>query len=109
MIPEIPTWLSLAVILGTLLVTTVASLAKSRRDRAAHFAAVPGDRADRTRSGRAPDRSDAVVGRTCRGAVVPLIHRAPVPARAGGGSPRTTAAPHPSTGSGPRAGAGHRP
>jgi tellurite resistance protein TerC len=35
LIPEIPTWLSLAVILGTLLVTTVASLAKSRRDRAA--------------------------------------------------------------------------
>ena len=33
-IPEIPTWLSLAVILGTLLVTTVASLAKNRRDRA---------------------------------------------------------------------------
>jgi tellurite resistance protein TerC len=35
LIPEIPTWLSLAVILATLLVTTVASLAKSRRDRAA--------------------------------------------------------------------------
>jgi tellurite resistance protein TerC len=35
LIPEIPTWLSLAVILGTLLATTVASLAKSRRDRAA--------------------------------------------------------------------------
>jgi tellurite resistance protein TerC len=34
-VPEIPTWLSLAVILGTLLVTTVASLAKNRRDRAA--------------------------------------------------------------------------
>jgi tellurite resistance protein TerC len=33
-IPEIPTWLSLLVILGTLAVTTVASLAKSRRDRA---------------------------------------------------------------------------
>jgi tellurite resistance protein TerC len=32
-IPEIPTSLSLAVILGTLLVTTVASLAKSRRDK----------------------------------------------------------------------------
>jgi tellurite resistance protein TerC len=35
LIPEIPTWLSLAVILGTLVVTTVASLARSRRDRAA--------------------------------------------------------------------------
>jgi tellurite resistance protein TerC len=34
-IPEIPTWLSLAVILGTLLVTTVLSLRKDRRDRAA--------------------------------------------------------------------------
>jgi tellurite resistance protein TerC len=35
-IPEIPTWLSLSVILATLLVTTVASLAKSRRDRSSH-------------------------------------------------------------------------
>jgi tellurite resistance protein TerC len=35
-VPEIPTWLSLTVILVTLLVTTVASLAKSRRDRARH-------------------------------------------------------------------------
>jgi tellurite resistance protein TerC len=34
LIPEIPTWLSLAVILVTLLVTTVASLAKNRRVRA---------------------------------------------------------------------------
>src|SRR5829696_2548614 len=33
-IPEITTWLSLAVILVTLMVTTVASLAKNRRDRA---------------------------------------------------------------------------
>ncbi len=32
-IPEIPTWLSLAVILVTLVVTTVASLAKNRRDK----------------------------------------------------------------------------
>jgi tellurite resistance protein TerC len=40
-IPEIPTWLSLAVILGTLLVTTVASLATSRWDRAATSPAVP--------------------------------------------------------------------
>src|ERR671920_456686 len=31
-IPEIPTWLSLAVILVTLVVTTLASLAKNRRD-----------------------------------------------------------------------------
>jgi tellurite resistance protein TerC len=33
LIPEIPTWLSLLVILATLVVTTVASLAKNRRDR----------------------------------------------------------------------------
>jgi tellurite resistance protein TerC len=33
-IPEVPTWLSLTVILVTLVVTTVASLAKNRRDRA---------------------------------------------------------------------------
>ncbi len=37
-IPEVPTWLSLSVILVTLLVTTVASLAKSRRDRAGRVA-----------------------------------------------------------------------
>src|SRR5215217_1280628 len=42
LIPEIPTWLSLVVILGTLLVTTVASLAKSRRDRAAASSDLPG-------------------------------------------------------------------
>jgi tellurite resistance protein TerC len=42
-IPEVPTWLSLTVILGTLLVTTVASLAKDRRDRAR--AAAPGSAA----------------------------------------------------------------
>ncbi|HEY6934627.1 MAG TPA: TerC family protein [Marmoricola sp.] len=33
--PDVPTWLSLVVIVVTLLVTTVASLAKSRRDEAA--------------------------------------------------------------------------
>jgi tellurite resistance protein TerC len=37
-IPEIPTWLSLTVILVTLLVTTVASLARNRRDRAQRLA-----------------------------------------------------------------------
>jgi tellurite resistance protein TerC len=45
-IPEIPTWLSLAVILVTLLVTTVASLAKSRRDRAGHVRTEPVKAAD---------------------------------------------------------------
>ncbi len=38
LIPEIPTWLSLTVILVTLVVTTVLSLAKSRRDREQHAA-----------------------------------------------------------------------
>jgi tellurite resistance protein TerC len=38
-VPEIPTWLSLTVILLTLVVTTVASLAKNRRVRAEHIAA----------------------------------------------------------------------
>lgn len=36
-IPEIPTWLSLSVILVTLLVTTLASLAKNKRDKAQGF------------------------------------------------------------------------
>jgi tellurite resistance protein TerC len=36
-VPEVPTWLSLTVILATLVVTTVASLAKNRRDRARGF------------------------------------------------------------------------
>ncbi len=35
--PEIPIWLSLGVIVGTLAVTTVASLAKTRRDEAARI------------------------------------------------------------------------
>ena len=44
-VPEIPIWLSLAVILGTLAVTTVASLVKVRRDPAAvgHGPAADGD------------------------------------------------------------------
>jgi tellurite resistance protein TerC len=43
-IPEVPTWLSLTVILVTLLVTTVASLAKNRRDRERGAAGhAPGD------------------------------------------------------------------
>jgi tellurite resistance protein TerC len=40
-IPEVPTWLSLTVILGTLLVTTATSLATDRRDRARAAAADP--------------------------------------------------------------------
>jgi tellurite resistance protein TerC len=37
-VPEIPIWLSLAVIVGTLVVATVASLAKTRRDERADLA-----------------------------------------------------------------------
>src|SRR4051812_11018079 len=43
LVPEIPTWLSLAVILATLVVTTVASLAKNRRDRRAADDSSPDD------------------------------------------------------------------
>jgi tellurite resistance protein TerC len=39
LVPEIPTWLSLLVILGTLAVTTVASLRRSRRDQRERAAA----------------------------------------------------------------------
>ncbi|RBY86721.1 TerC family protein [Blastococcus sp. TBT05-19] len=45
LVPEIPTWLSLSVILVTLVVTTVASLAKSKRDQAEHVPAKPEERA----------------------------------------------------------------
>jgi tellurite resistance protein TerC len=39
LIPEVPTWLSLLVILATLVVTTVASLARSRREDREHVTA----------------------------------------------------------------------
>ena len=45
-VPEIPTWLSLAVILVTLVVTTVASLAKNRRVRARQVALAEGGARD---------------------------------------------------------------
>src|SRR5688500_1400091 len=55
-IPEIPTWLSLTVILATLVVTTVASLAKNRRDRRPGVAEeVVGD---------GPDARDGAAART---------------------------------------------
>ena len=42
-VPEVPIWLSLAVIVATLAVTTIASLAKTRRDvRRAERSAGPG-------------------------------------------------------------------
>ena len=53
LIPEIPTWLSLTVILLTLVVTTVASLAKNKRDRA-----------DRIAERLEQQRTDAQVDRT---------------------------------------------
>jgi tellurite resistance protein TerC len=56
-VPEIPTWLSLSVILVTLVVTTIASLARNRRDRAEHVAVPPaagaGDAAVRAEAGNA--------------------------------------------------------
>jgi tellurite resistance protein TerC len=55
-IPEVPTWLSLTVILATLVVTTVASLAKNRRDRRA--GAVEGVVSD------GPDVRDGAAART---------------------------------------------
>jgi tellurite resistance protein TerC len=54
-IPEIPTWLSLVVILVTLLVTTVASLAKNRGVREQHVAGAVGS-----------DATAAAVGETSR-------------------------------------------
>ena len=92
-IPEIPTWLSLTVILGTLLVTTVASLAKSRRDRVASSTTVPGALSGLGQ--RDPDRSDDVVGRTV--GHPRLLIPAPAPGHGPGAGARSTAAPHPST------------
>ncbi|WP_081788727.1 TerC family protein [Candidatus Blastococcus massiliensis] len=67
-IPEIPTWLSLSVILVTLLVTTVASLAKNKRDLAAgHTSPTDATDAGADEQGRhvaAPgEREDGGVGR----------------------------------------------
>ncbi|HEY4631891.1 MAG TPA: TerC family protein, partial [Blastococcus sp.] len=58
-IPEIPTWLSLVVILVTLLVTTVASLAKNRGAREQHVAGAVGSDATAAAVGEA---SRAVTG-----------------------------------------------
>lgn len=59
-IPEIPTWLSLSVILVTLVVTTLASLARSKRDRAEHVAAEAEQRRiEHQRLGAAADRGTA--------------------------------------------------
>ena len=59
-IPEIPTWLSLSVILVTLLVTTVASLRHDRKVRAARAARRPATTGDaETPAGAAPVAADA--------------------------------------------------
>src|SRR3954453_20534673 len=58
-IPEIPTWLSLVVIMVTLLVTTVASLAKNRGAREQHVAGAVGSDATAAAVGEA---SRAVTG-----------------------------------------------
>ena len=73
-VPTIPIWLSLAVILGTLALTTVASLLKVRRDpEAARAAGLPGGdtsgdtkadtEADTDADTRADDDEDATTGR----------------------------------------------
>ncbi|MGY1591337.1 TerC family protein [Geodermatophilus sp. SYSU D00708] len=68
-VPEIPTWLSLAVILGTLVVTTVASLASNRRDRAR--AAAPGRaRSGGVLEGNSPDQAAGDDGRSTGSSVV---------------------------------------
>jgi TerC family integral membrane protein len=61
-IPEIPTWLSLSVIVVTLLVTTVTSLARSRRD--AREAAAAGGAVDGTVEPSAGRDAAAVAGET---------------------------------------------
>jgi tellurite resistance protein TerC len=64
-IPEIPTWLSLAVILVTLVITTVASLAKNRRDRDERAAlAAGGPRTVEQETAEAPPVADEVEGRS---------------------------------------------
>src|SRR5215204_2470951 len=60
-IPEIPTWLSLAVILVTLVVTTVASLAKNRRVRAEQVALGDGGARDARALPTEPDADPGVV------------------------------------------------
>jgi tellurite resistance protein TerC len=66
-IPEIPTWLSLTVIMVTLLVTTVASLAKSRRMRAERLAlagSVVQEKAGEERAGEQGKAARPVADRT---------------------------------------------
>src|SRR5688572_10823580 len=62
-VPEIPTWLSLAVILATLLVTTVASLARNRRERREHAAGehAAGEPGAADEPAPAPDRGPAAL------------------------------------------------
>ena len=102
-IPEIPTWLSLAVILVTLVITTVASLAKNRRDRApprppVRRSAVDRRRAPALRRRRRPN---------ARG-VVPLIRpgRRRRPTGRRGDPPRQRTRAQPCSGAGPRQGEG---
>jgi tellurite resistance protein TerC len=74
LIPEIPTWLSLAVILVTLLLTTVLSLRKDRQDRAARLARQdPAGVAPGGTGGTPPARrpGEPTDGRTTTGAPTP--------------------------------------
>ncbi|MGY1821728.1 TerC family protein [Geodermatophilus sp. SYSU D00079] len=83
-VPEIPTWLSLAVILLTLLVTTVASLARDRRDRArgrSRSTGSPDGAGPRLDGGADRDELAAPDGRSSGGPSVPVSETA---GRAGG-------------------------
>src|SRR3954471_9156603 len=67
LIPEIPTWLSLAVILVTLVVTTLASLLKNRSARSSRSAACPLPTRPPRRRGRARAAPRLVRDRHLRG------------------------------------------
>jgi tellurite resistance protein TerC len=71
-VPEIPTWLSLAVILGVLVVATVASLLKTRRDTAADDAQAQQDDAQQA-DGQQQD--DAGLQDELRAEAAPESHR----------------------------------
>ncbi len=58
-IPEIPIWVSLLFIAGTIAVATVASLAKTRKDRRASAIAEKADDADAAADAISEARSDA--------------------------------------------------
>jgi tellurite resistance protein TerC len=72
-VPEIPTWLSLAVILGVLVVATVASLLKTRGERAPDDAPVPAQHEDapEARGGPGPGTGSPRDAASLRGVASP--------------------------------------